>query len=596
VPNGTLSFDGTTATLDFTLDTLDTTGILEQIAIQLATDNGVSSSEFPNGLIGDFDQDGYVGSADLLVFLSVFGSSLSGTELSNRISSAFSMADGDPFDAVRSLNNERPDRDGDLNITTSEIPEGTRLYFTDARADARIAAAQISDLNDTPAGIGTTGQVLAVNSGRTGFEFVNQPTIPDHSIYVQTVNTIAPDQEGEVTLDTTDVAEGTNLYYTDARFDTRYATKTHYHGRYDSTASTERSGATANVEVYYTARPDGDGYAESATSDVGETDTINRTLFYSTKFQADPDTAGDWTQYTTQPADNATFATAKAALLAGLNDTDATAETRGTLPLSLKMVRTVGGAATDLLLDTYTGAVAAYSVRKLDKDYTGSCMRVRRASDDAETDIGFDGNGDLDTAAIATHCGASTGWTVTWYDQSGNSNNATQATASAQPQIYNGTAVITDNGKPALECSSDRLEFTAFNLTDDFAISHVGQYRYQDAIYGGSSGNFAGYGLTTLLRWRYSGSNVNFSFTYSEQQQYLDFLNRSSGSNTLHIDGTSIGTVSNSNTFNLSMLFNGNGGNMALLGKFQEFVLWESDQDSNRTGIESDINTYFSIY
>ena len=30
--------------------------------------------------------------------------------------------------------------------------------------------------------------------------------------------------------------------------------------------------------------------------------------------------------------------------------------------------------------------------------------------------------------------------------------------------------------------------------------------------------------------------------------------------------------------------------------KFQELILWNSDEGDNRSGIESDINTYFSIY
>lgn len=223
-----------------------------------------------------------------------------------------------------------------------------------------------------------------------------------------------------------------------------------YHGRYDTEAETLRSGATATLEIYYTARPDGDGYAESEVSDTGETDTINRTLFYSTKHRADPDTAGDWTQYTTQPADNASFATAKAALLVGLNETDATAETRGTLPLSLKMVRTTTAASTDLLLDTYTGSAAAYSVRKLSKDYTGNCMRVRRSSDEATQDIGFDGNGDVDSSAIATFVGDAYGYVSIWYDQSGNGNNAVQSTTSLQPMIYDRVAAaVFTNGSPA---------------------------------------------------------------------------------------------------------------------------------------------------
>ena len=106
VPNGTLSFDGDDATLNLTLDTLDTTGILEQIAVQLADDTGVTSSDFANGLIGDFDQDGIVGSADLIVFLATFGTSLASdaTERAARLSAAFSNSDGTPYDFVRSIN------------------------------------------------------------------------------------------------------------------------------------------------------------------------------------------------------------------------------------------------------------------------------------------------------------------------------------------------------------------------------------------------------------------------------------------------------------------------------------------------------------
>ena len=31
-------------------------------------------------------------------------------------------------------------------------------------------------------------------------------------------------------------------------------------------------------------------------------------------------------------------------------------------------------------------------------------------------------------------------------------------------------------------------------------------------------------------------------------------------------------------------------------GKMQEVIIYDSDQSSNRTGIESNINTYYSIY
>jgi hypothetical protein len=383
-----------------------------------------------------------------------------------------------------------------------------------------------------------------------------------------------------------------------------------YHGRYDTQAETERAGATGNVEYYYTARPDGDGEAESETSDTGETDTINRTLAYSTKFRADPDTAADWTDYTTQPADNASFATAKAALLNGLNETDATAETRGTLPLSLKMTRTTTAAVSpDLLLDTYSGASAAYSVRKLDKDYTGSCMRIRRSSDEATQDIGFDSNGDLDTAAIASFVGDAYGYVTAWYDQSGNGNNATQSTSSAQPMIYDrvAAAVVTDNSKPALKYSSGN-KLTAASLSTGqedrsiYIVYHADSVANSNHIADltdsqlGSTGSR--YSITTEVGVRAyattyvpgQGSTNQTLFAIEQDisetpnlRLYTNDTERGSG-----------GTL-NDNVESGSTVIGGSS-QQNYLGKLQEIIIYISDQSANRSGIQTDINTYFSIY
>ena len=119
----------------------------------------------------------------------------------------------------------------------------------------------------------------------------------------------------------------------------------------------------------------------------------------------------------------------------------------------------VSAAPAAKLLDTYSSAAAAYSFRQLSNSYSGNAVKVRRASDDTELDIGFS-SGELDTSALATHCGSSNGFVVTWYDQSGNSNNVTQSTAADQPKIYDATAErhITENGKPAID----------FDGNDDF--------------------------------------------------------------------------------------------------------------------------------
>lgn len=97
-------------------------------------------------------------------------------------------------------------------------------------------------------------------------------------------------------------------------------------------------------------------------------------------------------------------------------------------------------------LDTYTNAAVAYSFRKLRAAYAGSAVRIREDGGNTEADIGFDANGDFDTAAAASHIGANNGFIVTWYDQSGNGDDATQATAANQP-AYVASGI---NSKPSL--------------------------------------------------------------------------------------------------------------------------------------------------
>ena len=128
------------------------------------------------------------------------------------------------------------------------------------------------------------------------------------------------------------------------------------------------------------------------------------------------------------------------------------------------------------LLDTYPNAAAAYSVRALRIAYTGSAIRVRRASDNAEQDIGFTVFGNLDTTALTSFCSGTNGFVTTWYDQSGNGRNALQPTAANQPQIVSGGTVLTENGKPCVNFTAidKRLKTIDNNLFfDDCTLSYV---------------------------------------------------------------------------------------------------------------------------
>jgi len=115
----------------------------------------------------------------------------------------------------------------------------------------------------------------------------------------------------------------------------------------------------------------------------------------------------------------------------------------------------VGGAGFTGILDTYTGAVSAYSVRKLVSSATNS-MKVRRSSDDALQDIGFDGNGNLDTTALLAF--VNTEHTIADEDFS--------TDPAANGWTYNTGATWTADALPFVNSSSSSAAYKNFGLFD----------------------------------------------------------------------------------------------------------------------------------
>ena len=107
-------------------------------------------------------------------------------------------------------------------------------------------------------------------------------------------------------------------------------------------------------------------------------------------------------------------------------------------------------ASSSRILGSISGAEGAFAFNALDPTYTSNVIRVRRSSDNAEQDIGLV-SGTFDSASYDTFVGANTGYVVTWYDQSGTGNNATQATAAAQMVVgetsgtYHATPDLSDD-------------------------------------------------------------------------------------------------------------------------------------------------------
>lgn len=103
------------------------------------------------------------------------------------------------------------------------------------------------------------------------------------------------------------------------------------------------------------------------------------------------------------------------------------------------------------LCDRVSGCQGAYGVFRLVTAYVGNAFAVTRSSDSTVKQIPFDVNGIASWSAVDAFCIATTCGVSTWYDQSGNGYDLTQATQANMPQIY-GSHVgmqrsITFNGK-----------------------------------------------------------------------------------------------------------------------------------------------------
>ena len=272
------------------------------------------------------------------------------------------------------------------------------------------------------------------------------------------------------------------------------------------------------------------------------------------------------------------------------------------------------------ILDTYTNATAAYSLRLIRSAYTGDCIRVRRSSDNSEQDIGFVSKV-IDTASLLSFVGSGNGFITTWYDQSGNGHDAVQSTLANQPIIVSDGRLLTVNGRPSLSFDgvNDELRATGIGSAgaSDYAIFSVSR------SYGLSGNsqcvmafvpNFAtnGYShivyrndLTNYLRVMHtSDGHLSDVVTLNPSLTYLVKLTLNSqfaSSTTLRYFKNDV--LQNSTTIvqatftNSDQIWIGNywftGYNHE--GEISELIVYKSDQYPNATAINQDIMNYYAI-
>jgi hypothetical protein len=256
-----------------------------------------------------------------------------------------------------------------------------------------------------------------------------------------------------------------------------------------------------------------------------------------------------------------------------------------------------GGGGTPLLLDTYSGATVAYSLRKLSTTYTGNAIMIRRSSDNTSTNIGFKADGTLDTTTLLSFVGAGNGFVTKWYDQSGNGRDAFQTTDSRQPLIVSGGTVTTNGGKPVIRTASGTgFLINQINLGTTHSMFAVIDWLTSNKEYFGSFANsHAFYQVDGEYRASGSMTRTNASFTLN---RFLGVLLRTNSNLQYYQNSATLGsafTLGSNASFILSNLI-GEDYNWGFQGDQQEAIIYPTNVSSNRTGIESNINTYYSIY
>ena len=253
-----------------------------------------------------------------------------------------------------------------------------------------------------------------------------------------------------------------------------------------------------------------------------------------------------------------------------------------------------------LLLDLFPDAAGAYSLRKLRAGYTGAAIRVRRSSDDAEQDIGFDANNDLDTADLLSFVGSGDGFVSVIYDQSTNANNASQSILSRQPPIVFSGVLNLVNDKPAIKSiRSDSTNFTlstSITMNTNWLVSSV--IRSNGDTFDMIAGNgptFFSFHSNLRIRGQ-ANVIIDFQLSPTANQQNIVAVNSSPSNLTAIVNDLSQDIAADTGDYIIQNILTHTGTTFIFDGDFQELVIYQSNQFANLTTIRSNLNNYYNVF
>ncbi len=255
------------------------------------------------------------------------------------------------------------------------------------------------------------------------------------------------------------------------------------------------------------------------------------------------------------------------------------------------------------LLDSYPGAFGAYSLRKLRQEYTGNAIRVRRSIDNQKKDIGFDLDGNLDTAMLQLFASGNTAFVEIWYDQGLEGNDIVQTSTTLQPRIVNGDGTlvyegtqlamrfdaVNDNVMSGNNISSQDITMVTVANATGAMLSMIDNYNDGHELFYASN----------EARMATNDTDLVIESSNLMKTRRLVFATYDGATQKMSVDGTE-STQALVTTLNYSQPITIGQRSQAaanfLNGKVQEVIVYNSDQSANRTGIESNMNTYYNIY
>jgi hypothetical protein len=199
---------------------------------------------------------------------------------------------------------------------------------------------------------------------------------------------------------------------------------------------------------------------------------------------------------------------------------------------------------------------------------------------------------------IVSH--SSSGFVETWYDQSGNSNDAVQATAGSQPKIVNSGTLLNEldfdgtNDTFSIDFGADLSQASSIFMVHQSDTTTATSNEFFDSASGANPRTLLDQSGTDYRIFS-TGASVGTGVAMTTDKSLIFALYN--GTSSLFAKNGTPTSALNAGTTDInqnSVL--GSSGARFYNGSMQEVIIYNSDQSSNRVALETNINSHYSIF